>query len=85
MSINTQTLSVRFHPDWHSKRWLNALYETTFCRCFLQGGEVPRSTEARHVMKTPAIHRAVQELTNPAPFVPRQRDDYHVGQVKRHI
>ena len=45
------------------------------------GEEVTRSTEPRHVIEGPAIHRAVQVLTNPALLVRRQRDDDHLGQV----
>ena len=45
------------------------------------GGEVPRSSAARQVMETPAIHRAVRVLTNPATLARRQQDDTHLGQV----
>ena len=34
-------------------------------------------------METPAIHRAVQVLTNPATLAGRQQDDTHLGQVRK--
>ena len=49
------------------------------------GGEVPRSSEAYQVIETPAIHRAVQVLTNPATLARRQQDDTHLGQVRKNL
>ena len=49
------------------------------------GGKVPRSSEAQQVMETPAIHRAVQVLTNPAALARRQQDDAHLGQVRKSL
>ena len=36
-------------------------------------------------MQGPAIHRAVEVLTNPASLVRRQRDDAHLGQVRKSL
>ena len=41
-------------------------------------GQVPHSTEARHVMETPAIHRAGQVLTSPTSLERRQRDNSYL-------
>ena len=49
------------------------------------GGEVPRSSEAHQVMETPAIHRAVRVLTNPATLALRQQDDTHLGPVHKSL
>ena len=44
-----------------------------------------QSTEARHIMEAPAIHRAVQVLKNPVSLARRQRDDPHLGQVRKSL
>ena len=36
-------------------------------------------------METPAIHRAVQVLINPASLARRKRDDSHLGQVRKSL
>ena len=36
-------------------------------------------------METPAIHRVVQNLTNPAPLVRRPRDNSHLGQIRKSL
>lgn len=56
---------------------------TTLGRCFEHGGGVPRSSEAYQVMKTPAIHRAVQVLTTPVSLPRRQPDGSHLGHVRK--